>query len=151
MSKSLNYKDAFDELQTIVSDIELGEISVDELAEKVKRATVLIKICKTKLATTEEDVNMILKEPPEHCPVYAAKLQPGKIIYSGIGIGLLPKNIIEKSSKYHLFKQLPPFPHVSIIPISLAWHKDRELSLLEQYFINDLRSVFNVNHSKHNE
>lgn len=67
------------------------------------------------------------------------------------GIGLLPKNIIEKSSKYHLFKQLPPFPHVSIIPISLAWHKDRELSLLEQYFINDLRSVFNVNHSKNNE
>jgi exodeoxyribonuclease VII small subunit len=62
MSESLNYKEAFDELQTIVSDIELGEISVDELAEKVKRATVLIKICKTKLATTEEDVNRILKE-----------------------------------------------------------------------------------------
>jgi exodeoxyribonuclease VII small subunit len=62
MIESLNYKEAFDELQTIVSDIELGEISVDELAEKVKRATVLIKICKTKLTTTEEDVNRILKE-----------------------------------------------------------------------------------------
>lgn len=62
MSESINYKEAFDELQTIVSDIELGEISVDELAEKVKRATVLIKICKTKLTTTEEDVNRILKE-----------------------------------------------------------------------------------------
>lgn len=58
----MNYKEAFDELQTIVNDIELGEISVDELAEKVKRATVLINICKTKLATTEEDVNKILKE-----------------------------------------------------------------------------------------
>ena len=34
-------------------------------------------------------IKMILKEPPEHCPVYAARLQPGKIIYSGIGIGLL--------------------------------------------------------------
>jgi exodeoxyribonuclease VII small subunit len=62
MSKTPNYKEAFDELQTIVSDIELGEISVDELAEKVKRATVLINICKTKLAGTEEDVNKILKE-----------------------------------------------------------------------------------------
>jgi exodeoxyribonuclease VII small subunit len=62
MSETLNYKEAFDELQTIVSDIELGEISVDELAEKVKRATVLIKICKAKLTTTEEDVNRILKE-----------------------------------------------------------------------------------------
>jgi Exonuclease VII small subunit len=62
MSKTPNYKEAFDELQTIVNDIELGEISVDELAEKVKRATVLIAICKAKLASTEEDVNRILKE-----------------------------------------------------------------------------------------
>ena len=62
MSDTLNYKAAFDELQHIVQEIEQGEISVDELAEKVKRATVLISICKTKLATTEEDVNRILKE-----------------------------------------------------------------------------------------
>jgi exodeoxyribonuclease VII small subunit len=62
MSKTPNYKEAFDELQTIVNDIELGEISVDELAEKVKRAIVLIGICKAKLASTEEDVNRILKE-----------------------------------------------------------------------------------------
>lgn len=65
-----------------------------------------------------------------------------RFIKNGIGIGLLPKNIIEKNENYHLFKQLPPFPYVSIIPISLAWHKDRELSLVEQYFINELRSVF---------
>lgn len=62
MSETPNYKEAFEELQSIVSEIEQGEISVDELAEKVKRATVLIAICKTKLATTEEDVNRILKE-----------------------------------------------------------------------------------------
>lgn len=73
-----------------------------------------------------------------------------RFIKSGIGIGLLPKNIIEKNENYHLFKQLPPFPYVSIIPISLAWHKDRELSLVEQYFINELRSVFAVNHAKSN-
>jgi len=35
---------------------------VDELSEKVKRAALLIKICKQKLTTTEEDVNKILKE-----------------------------------------------------------------------------------------
>jgi exodeoxyribonuclease VII small subunit len=35
---------------------------VDELSEKVKRAAVLIKICKTKLVSTEEDVARILKE-----------------------------------------------------------------------------------------
>lgn len=74
-----------------------------------------------------------------------------RFIKSGIGIGLLPKNIIEKNENYHLFKQLPPFPYVSIIPISLAWHKDRELSLVEQYFINELRSVFATQQSKHND
>ena len=62
MSEQVSYTDAFEELQTIVTEIEQGEISVDELSEKVKRASYLIKICKTKLATTEEDVNKILKE-----------------------------------------------------------------------------------------
>lgn len=62
MSDNINYTEAFAELQVIVSDIEQGEISVDELSEKVKRAAQLIKICKTKLSTTEEDVNKILKE-----------------------------------------------------------------------------------------
>ena len=61
MSESVNYSDAFAELQKIVSEIEEGEISVDELSEKVKRAAFLIRICKTKLMTTEEDVNRILK------------------------------------------------------------------------------------------
>jgi len=62
MDEKLNYTDAFEELQRIVNDIERGEISVDELSEKVKRATELIKICKTKLTTTEEDVKKILKD-----------------------------------------------------------------------------------------
>ena len=60
--ESPNYTEAFDELQEIVTEIELGEISVDELSEKVKRATQLIAICKNKLSTTEEDVNKILLE-----------------------------------------------------------------------------------------
>jgi exodeoxyribonuclease VII small subunit len=62
MSTKTNYTEAFEELQEIVSQIEEGEISVDELSEKVKRAATLIKICKTKLTTTEEDVDKILKE-----------------------------------------------------------------------------------------
>lgn len=62
MTDKTNYTEAFEELQTIVSEIEEGEISVDELSAKVKRATELIKICKSKLTSTEEDVNRILKE-----------------------------------------------------------------------------------------
>lgn len=60
--KELKYTEAFDELQQIVADLEDGEISVDELSLRIKRASELIKICKTKLVSTEEDVNQILKE-----------------------------------------------------------------------------------------
>ena len=65
MNDNPGYTEAFNELQAIVTDIEAGEISVDELSEKVKRATYLIKICKMKITTTEEDVNQILKELEE--------------------------------------------------------------------------------------
>jgi exodeoxyribonuclease VII small subunit len=63
--KEMNYESAFKELQDIVSEIELGQITVDILSEKVKRAAELIAICKTKLTSTEEDVNKILKELEE--------------------------------------------------------------------------------------
>lgn len=62
MSKEPKYTEAFEELQQIVSDLEDGEISVDELSLKIKRAAELIKICRQKLVSTEEDVNQILKE-----------------------------------------------------------------------------------------
>lgn len=60
MSKQYTYTDAFEELQIIVSEIERGEISIDELSEKVKRATLLIGVCKAKLTATEEEVNSLL-------------------------------------------------------------------------------------------
>jgi exodeoxyribonuclease VII small subunit len=56
------YTEAFEELQLIVNELESGEISVDELSVKVKRATELIRVCKLKLTTTEENVNQILKD-----------------------------------------------------------------------------------------
>ena len=62
MSELPTYTEAFDELQNIVSEIEQGEISVDELSAKVKRAAFLISICKQKLTSTEEDVDRILRE-----------------------------------------------------------------------------------------
>jgi exodeoxyribonuclease VII small subunit len=62
MANEINYTEALEELQQIVRDMEDGEITVDELAVKVKRAAELIKVCKNKLTSTEEDVNVILKE-----------------------------------------------------------------------------------------
>lgn len=62
MEKKITYTEAFIELEQIISEMEDGSVSVDALAEKVKRAATLIAICKKKLTSTEEDVNRILKE-----------------------------------------------------------------------------------------
>jgi len=62
MEKKLNYSQAYQELQTIVSEIENDDISLDDLSEKVKRASILIWICREKLTSTESEVNEILKE-----------------------------------------------------------------------------------------
>jgi exodeoxyribonuclease VII small subunit len=55
--KETSYTAAFEELKEIVNQLENDSISVDELAEKMKRATELMKICKDKLTKTEEEIN----------------------------------------------------------------------------------------------
>lgn len=62
MENNYTYKDAFDELQEIVSDIESGDVAVDELTEKISRATLLLGICKAKLTASEEEVEKLLKK-----------------------------------------------------------------------------------------
>lgn len=59
-NKELTYKSAFTELEAIVKDIESGEVDVDALAEKVKKATELIKFCNDRLKVTQDAVNKIL-------------------------------------------------------------------------------------------
>lgn len=62
MSKDKHsYEDALNELQTIVKEIEAGNIGIDALSEKVKRASELIKICRNKLESTEKEVSELLK------------------------------------------------------------------------------------------
>jgi exodeoxyribonuclease VII small subunit len=60
--EKVNYTEAFEELQRMVAEIEEGDISVDDLSEKVARAAQLIKICRQKLSATEDNVSRILKE-----------------------------------------------------------------------------------------
>lgn len=65
MEKKISYTEAISELEMIVTEIEEGEITIDTLSEKVKRASELIRFCKSKLTATEEDVNKILGEIKE--------------------------------------------------------------------------------------
>jgi len=62
MKETKTYQDAFDELQLLVRKMENAEIPVDELAEMIKKATLLINICKKKLTDTEEEVKGLLEK-----------------------------------------------------------------------------------------
>lgn len=62
MHDNPGYKEALEEIESIVGEIENETVDVDVLAEKVKRAAFLIKYCKAKLKTTENEVKKILKE-----------------------------------------------------------------------------------------
>ena len=62
MNNAPSYKDAIEEIETIVEEIENEAVDVDILAEKVKRATYLIKYCKSKLRKTDDEIKKVLKE-----------------------------------------------------------------------------------------
>ncbi|MBI3510585.1 MAG: exodeoxyribonuclease VII small subunit [Bacteroidetes bacterium] len=63
--KDISYTDALTELNEISRAIENESISIDELAAKVKRASELIALCRTKLRATEDEVKKILGEMGE--------------------------------------------------------------------------------------
>ena len=52
----LTYSQAKQELEEIVSAIESGELDVDALTEKVKRASELIAFCQERLTKTDEEL-----------------------------------------------------------------------------------------------
>ncbi|MDZ7880399.1 MAG: exodeoxyribonuclease VII small subunit [Saprospiraceae bacterium] len=56
-----SYDAAMQELQTLVNQLQNDQIGVDSLAEKVKQASDLIKLCRQKLRQTEIDVNGTLE------------------------------------------------------------------------------------------
>lgn len=60
--RQITYSQALSELEKIVGEIESEKIDVDLLAEKVKRASYLIKFCRTRLTSTEEEVKRALGE-----------------------------------------------------------------------------------------
>lgn len=60
--RKISYQDAMLEIEDIVSEIENDSLDVDELSDKVKRVSKLIKICKDKLYKTEKEVAEILDE-----------------------------------------------------------------------------------------
>jgi exodeoxyribonuclease VII small subunit len=64
-NKKLTYQESLNEIEEILRKIEGNELDIDELAEKVKRVSFLLKFCKEKLMKTNEEVEKILKDMEE--------------------------------------------------------------------------------------
>ena len=62
MEKTLTYEEAYAELAAIAKEIESETISVDILAQKIKRASELITWCQARLRSTETEVNKIIDQ-----------------------------------------------------------------------------------------
>jgi exodeoxyribonuclease VII small subunit len=60
METNLSYEAAYKELAQIAREIESDSVSIDVLAQKVKRASELISYCQGKLKSTETEVNNII-------------------------------------------------------------------------------------------
>lgn len=62
MEKETKYEAAYAELQSIVRQMEGEEMDIDQMAEAVKRAQVLIQLCKDKLTKTDAEIRKILAD-----------------------------------------------------------------------------------------
>ncbi|HNT41263.1 MAG TPA: exodeoxyribonuclease VII small subunit [Tenuifilaceae bacterium] len=60
--KPQRYIDAINEIEQIITEIENNELDVDDLTEKIRRASELLKFCKTKLRATEEEIQKIISD-----------------------------------------------------------------------------------------
>ena len=48
--------------EEIVDKMERDELDIDQLSEQLKRAKVLVKLCKDKLTKTDEEIKKLLNE-----------------------------------------------------------------------------------------
>ncbi len=63
--KSEGYAPAYEELQKILEALDQGEVDVDDLSEKVKRAAELIEFCQKRLKDTELQVKRVMQKLEE--------------------------------------------------------------------------------------
>lgn len=62
MSKKMNYDTAYAELTQILLDIQSEEAGLEQLSEKLKRATELADFCRQRLRSIEEEIKKINPE-----------------------------------------------------------------------------------------
>ena len=63
--ETIKYEQAVAELEEIVKKMENNQFDIDSMTEQLKRAQMLVKLCKDKLTKTNEEINKILNENGE--------------------------------------------------------------------------------------
>lgn len=61
-NKAMKYEAAMHQLESIVSQIEEGELDIDSLCEQLKQAQQLLQLCKDRLTKTQAEMQKILGE-----------------------------------------------------------------------------------------
>ena len=61
-NQEMKYEKAVSELEEIVDKMKRDELDIDQLSEQLKRAKVLVKLCKDKLTKTDEEIKKLLSE-----------------------------------------------------------------------------------------
>ena len=56
----MKYEEAIKKLEEIVEQMENGELDIDQMANQLKEAQKLVKMCKERLSKVDEDVKKIL-------------------------------------------------------------------------------------------
>lgn len=60
MEKEMKYEEAVAELERVVMQMESGQMDLDAVTEKLKKAQKLIKYCKERLTETDGEIQKIL-------------------------------------------------------------------------------------------
>ena len=60
--QEIKYEEAVAQREAIVRRMETGELNLDSLADELKKAQKLIKMCKDKLTKTDEEIKKMLEE-----------------------------------------------------------------------------------------
>ncbi|MEY4362319.1 MAG: exodeoxyribonuclease small subunit [Actinomycetota bacterium] len=59
-TSEIGYSEAVEELEAILSDLEESDVDVDVLAEKVARASELIRVCRERISNAKLQIDKVV-------------------------------------------------------------------------------------------
>jgi exodeoxyribonuclease VII small subunit len=60
--KELSYNEALEEIKQVISRLESGQISIDDMVVEIEKGAALIQSCKAKLRDVDAKINALFSE-----------------------------------------------------------------------------------------